>query len=226
MKGLFITGTDTNVGKTYVACLIPRDLNSRGINVIPRKPVESGCDLINGVLYPNDAALLLKASQADLSLDAVCPYRFSAPISPARAAKLSAQKIRLKDLVSTCTPDSTGTGIDPENDFLLTEGAGGFYSPLCEDGLNADLAEQLKLPVLLVANDQLGCINHILLSLQAIACRQLSVAAVILNQKCEQTDNSETNNFADLQELIDHNVICINHNAISAPNELISKLIV
>jgi len=226
MKGLFITGTDTNVGKTYIACLIARDLKSRGINVIPRKPVESACNLINGVLYPDDAALLLKASQSTSSLDEVCPYRFSAAISPARAARLTSQKIQLKDLVRTCTLNSANKSTDSENDFLLTEGAGGFYSPLCEDGLNADLAEQLKLPVLLIANDQLGCINHILLSLQAIASRQLSVSAVILNQNSAQTDNSETNNLEDLEEIIDHRVICVQHNATSAPEELISRLIV
>jgi dethiobiotin synthetase len=218
MKGLFITGTDTNVGKTYIACLIAAELKSRGINVVPKKPIESGCDLINGNLHPRDAALLLKASQSNLSLESVCPFRFEAAISPARAAKITHQKIQLNDLIATCTADN-----NPENDFLITEGAGGFYSPLCEDGLNADLAEKLKLPVLLVANDKLGCINHILLSLEAITARQLSVAAIILNQCDVQSTNNNANNFEDLQEISNHCIIGIKHNAASIPEELISR---
>jgi len=219
MKGLFITGTDTNVGKTYIACLIATELKSRGINIVPRKPVESGCELINGNLHPSDAALLLKASQSGLSLDNICPFRFEAAISPARAAKITNQKVQLNDLISICTADNNS-----ENDFIITEGAGGFYSPLCEDGLNADLAEKLKLPVLLVANDKLGCINHILLSLEAIAARQLSVAAIVLNQCDSPSTNNESNNLEDLLEISNHYIIVIKHNASSIPEELISRL--
>ena len=219
MKGLFITGTDTDVGKTYIACLIAAELKSKGINVIPKKPVESGCELINGNLYPNDAALLLKASQSDLSLDNVCPFRFEAAISPARAAKINNQKIQLNELISICTANNNS-----ENDFIITEGAGGFYSPLCEDGLNADLAEKLNLPILLVANDKLGCINHILLSLEAISARQLSVAAIVLNQCDAHTSHNETNNLEDLLEISNHYVTTIKHNATSIPEELISRL--
>jgi len=219
MRGLFITGTDTDVGKTYVACLIAAKLKSRGLNVAPKKPIESGCNFVNGNLHPNDAAQLLKATQSNLSLQSVCPFRFEAPISPARAAKINNQKIQLNDLVAACTAD-----INSENDFLITEGAGGFYSPLCEDGLNADLAEKLKLPVLLVANDKLGCINHILLSLEAIAARHLTVAAVILNQCEASSPNNESNNLEDLQEISDHCIIAIKHNTTSVPEELISRL--
>jgi len=219
MKGLFITGTDTNVGKTYIACLIASELKRRGVNVIPKKPVESGCDLVNGNLQPRDAALLLKASQSNLSLERVCPYRFEAAISPARAAKLTGQKIQLSDLLTACTHDN-----NPETDFLITEGAGGFYSPLCEDGLNADLAEKLKLPVLLVANDKLGCINHILLSLEAIAARRLPVAAIILNQCDAQPTNNETNNLEDLQEIVNHHVVAIKHDATSIPENVLVRL--
>jgi len=219
MKGLFITGTDTDVGKTYIACLIAAELKSKGINVIPKKPVESGCELINGNLYPNDAALLLKASQSNLSLDTVCPFRFEEAISPARAAKVNNQKIQLNELISICTADNNS-----ENDFIITEGAGGFYSPLCEDGLNADLAEKLNLPILLVANDKLGCINHILLSLEAISARQLSVAAIVLNQCDALSPLNETNNLEDLLEISNHYIIAIKHNATSIPEELISRL--
>jgi len=220
MKGLFISGTDTNVGKTYIACLIAAELKSRGINVIPKKPVESGCEIIDGSLHPRDAALLLKASQSNLSLDSVCPFRFEPAISPARAAKIVHQKIQLNELISICTAHN-----NPENDYLITEGAGGFYSPLCEDGLNADLAENLDLPVLLVANDKLGCINHILLSLEAIAARNLPVAAVVLNQCDSNLSHSESNNFEDLVEISNHYIISIKHNATSIPDELISRLI-
>ncbi len=175
MKGIFITGTDTNVGKTYVACKIAVQLIKKNINVIPRKPVESGCKKINDTLLPDDALKLQQASQSNETLETICPYRFQQAISPARAAQLTHQKITLKQLTQTCTKQKN------ENGFLLVEGAGGFYSPICENALNADLAKKLKLPILLVAEDRIGCINQILLSLDAIAKYQLDIKAIVLN---------------------------------------------
>ena len=174
-RGIFITGTDTDVGKTYIGVQIASALHESQIQVCPRKPIESGCQLIEGTLHPDDANQYFVAVEKKVSLDDICPYRFEPPISPQRAARLANQPICIEQAHQACINNIN------EKDFLIVEGAGGFYSPLCEKGLNAELAEVLQLPILLVANDQLGCINHILLTIEAIQKRNLALCAIILN---------------------------------------------
>ncbi len=198
-KGLFITGTDTGVGKTHISCLLARQLLSAGYTPVPRKPVESGCSRnADGQLLAADAQALMQASQYPQPQHMVCPYPLQAAISPAEAARLQGERISLTQLQQACA--LTDDEAHNERSRLLVEGAGGFYSPLCADGLNADLAQQLKLPVLLVAEDKLGCINHILLSLQAIESRGLEVFAVVLNQI--NPASSAMNNATELAQLI------------------------
>lgn len=193
MPGIFITGTDTGVGKTHVGSWLARELTSRGMRVVPRKPVESGCARQGTELMPQDALALKNAAQYSGTLQLVCPYPFEAAISPARAAQLVNKELRIEDLKNACL-----NGVS-ENDFLLMEGAGGFYSPLCSDGLNADLAQALGLPVLLVAEDRVGCINHVLLTLEAAHKRGLQVKAVVLNRK--NPAPSDMDNLTELQAL-------------------------
>ena len=199
MKGLFITGTDTGVGKTHIACLLARQFIAEGFTPIPRKPVESGCQIAeDSSLIPADALALCSACEYPQPLSTVCPYPLKAAMSPAEAARREQKEIHLDQLLKACRPVS-GEAIT-DSSVLLVEGAGGFYSPLCNNALNADLAEQLGLPVLLVADDKLGCINHILLSIEAIKSRKLNVLAVILNQI--QTPPDDINNAAELARLI------------------------
>jgi dethiobiotin synthetase len=173
-NGLFITGTDTGVGKTYISSLLIRALRSRGVLVVPRKPVESGCrNSPDGTLLPSDGMALLEAAGLD-DLDEVTPFRFSAPLAPPQAATREGQDIRLQQLINACSRH--------DDSLMIVEGAGGFLSPIASDGLNADLAIALELPVLLVAADRLGCINHCLLTIEAIEHRGLAIAGVILNQ--------------------------------------------
>ncbi|MDH5612508.1 MAG: dethiobiotin synthase [Gammaproteobacteria bacterium] len=195
MRGIFVTGTDTDVGKTYVATLLAAQLTTSGIKIIPRKPIESGCSPQHGELIPSDASALKTAANYQGDLSEVCSYRFEPALSPVRAARMAQQKITIEQLSHVCK-HNTGDG------FVLVEGAGGFYSPLAEDGLNADLAAALQLPVLLVAHDRLGCINQILLTAEAIAHRGLRLAAIVLNAK-DQKNNSAMDNAEDLREHID-----------------------
>ena len=194
MRGIFVSGTGTDVGKTFVATLLAKQLTTNGHTVVPRKPIESGCQRKNGELLPADAIALKSAADYVGDLADVCPYRFEPALSPVRAASMDKQKITIEQLSDACKHSS-------EDGFLLVEGAGGFYSPLAEDGLNADLAEALQLPVLLVANDRLGCINQILLTVEAISNRGLKLAAVVLNNKQAEKDLA-MNNAEDLSELI------------------------
>ena len=195
MQGVFITGTSTDVGKTFIATEIARQLCQRDITVIPKKPVESGCIKQGDELIPQDASALKEAANYQGPLSDVCPYCFEPAISPVRAAHLANKILTTEQLVSTCLQGS-------EEGFLLVEGAGGFYSPLAENGLNADLAVGLQLPVLLVADDRLGVLNQVLLNAEAIKLRGLQLAAVVLNQ-LDTDRNEHMDNSADLREQLD-----------------------
>ena len=195
-RGLFITGTDTDVGKTYIGAQIVARLNKMNFNVVPRKPIESGCKRIDEILHPHDANQYYEAIERIFPLSDICPFRFEPAISPQRAARLVNQPISVEETKQACLKNVN------EKDFLVVEGAGGFYSPLCEDGLNADIAEALQFPILLIANDKLGCINHILLTIEAIQNRNLKIYSIVLNGK-NQTHDDSMNNIDDLKTLVD-----------------------
>jgi len=160
--------------------------------VIPKKPIESGCIRKGDELIPQDALALKNAANYSGPLSDVCPYRFEPPISPVRAAHLANKVLTTEQLFSICLQGS-------EEGFLLVEGAGGFYSPLAENGLNADLAVALQLPVLLVADDKLGVLSQVLLNAEAIQMRGLHLAGVVLNN-LENNSNEYMDNTADLRE--------------------------
>ena len=169
-SGLFITGTDTNIGKTWVGVQLIQALKQQGRYIDARKPVESGWQ---ADISQTDAWQLAQA--ADNPLDQVCHYRLTAPLAPPRAATLENLRLTLGDLTQACYTHHQ------QSHLLYVEGAGGFYSPIAHDGLNADLAQKLNLPIILISENRLGCINHILLIAEAIAYRQLNLAGVILN---------------------------------------------
>ena len=173
-EGLFITGTDTGIGKTWVGCHTAKALRQRGVKLQVRKPAESGCLMTASGLLPRDAQALRAASGSPEPLERICPYRFQAAVSPPRAAELEGRSLTLAMLIEACqrSPDH----------WLMVEGAGGFYSPIAEDGVNADLAAALSLPLLVVAPDRLGVINQVLLTLEAARRRGLEVMAVFLNR--------------------------------------------
>jgi len=218
MKGIFVTGTDTNVGKTYISCQIALALKQKHINVLPRKPVESGCKLVKGVLLPEDASLLLNASQTSSSLDEVCPYRFAQAISPSVAAKLSGESLSLEQLKIACLNNIS------DNDFLLVEGAGGFYSPICEDALNADLANELKLPVILITEDRVGAVNQVLLTINAIETYKLNLLAIVLSSPTINPQIKHANNLSELSHLTNYPIFSTPYSQ-SIPVELSEMLI-
>ena len=216
-KGLFITGTDTDVGKTYIGAQIVSQLHDQGINAVPRKPIESGCGYSGNELIPADASKYYEAAKKKYSLNEICPFRFEPAISPQRAARLVNKPVHLKEVVNACTKNLA------DDDYLVVEGAGGFYSPLCEDGKNSDLAKCLNLPVLLVASDKLGCINHILLTIDAIHHNELSLAAVILNQQ-EKIKKQSMNNFEDLQNYLDVPIFTVSYDEAISKNVILTIL--
>jgi dethiobiotin synthetase len=176
-RGLFITGTDTSVGKTYVATLIARSLVAAGHRVGVYKPAASGCRRASGRLVSDDAALLWKAAGSPGELDRVCPQRFAQPLAPHLAARAQGQAL---------DGDLLRSGVDywrERSDIVLVEGAGGLMSPLGDEEYVADLAQDLGYPLVVVTRNILGTINHTLQTLIVAATFRggLPVAGVVLN---------------------------------------------
>lgn len=183
--GFFITGTDTEIGKSHVTASLGRTLSEHGIAATPRKPIASGCILqADGSLLSEDAALLHHHFETQDSLDQVCPYLFEPAVSPHLAMQSAGQSLTIEKLAENCQP------IDGQ--LVFVEGAGGFYSPIAADGLNSDLAQTLGYPVILVVGDRLGCINHALLTIDAIEANGLILKAIIVNQLSENSHYSLT----------------------------------
>jgi dethiobiotin synthetase len=175
-KGIFITGTDTGVGKTFFACGLAALLKKSGYKVGVMKPVETGCDQANGKLVPQDAAALKEASGCELPLEQICPYRFREPLAPSVAAERDGARIDIDYLMS-------GYGeISETHDITIVEGAGGLLVPLLPSYTYADFAKVLKLPIIVVAENKLGMVNHLLLTLEHASCKGLSVLGYVLNQ--------------------------------------------
>lgn len=210
-QGVFITGTDTGVGKTRIGAALAWQLSRCGLRVRPRKPVESGCPEEAGGLRPQDAWTLREAAGGVDALDSVCPYRLRAPLSPERAARLEAVPLSLGMLYEACWAEVG------DEDFLLVEGAGGFYSPIAEGALNADLAGGLGLPVLVVAADRLGTLNHTLLTVEAVRMRGLALAGLVLNQPIPQADGGDMDNAEDLARWLRCAVLRMPHSLDGGP---------
>ena len=159
-SGLFITGTGTGVGKTYVAALIARALREAGKRVGVYKPVASGCEMRGGALVSPDAVALWEAAGRPGTLEQVCPQMFAAPLAPHLAARAEGRRV---DAAAACA-----TGIDfwrETSDIVLVEGAGGLMSPISDDDYNADLAAEFGYPLVVVAANELGTINATLQTL-------------------------------------------------------------
>ncbi len=209
-SGYFITGSDTDVGKTYIACQIVQQLAAAGLEVETRKPAESGCRPgPGGEMLTNDAAALQRANGDREPIERISPYRFRAALAPHRAARLEGHRLLIENLIDACSRDHADR-------CLIVEGAGGFYSPLAENGLNADLAGTLQLPVIIVVHDRIGAVNQALMTTQAVTSRHLRVAAIILNQVTPITD-PDMDNAADLQAHCDLPVFRCEHGALLPP---------
>lgn len=194
LGGFFITGTDTDVGKTFVSGCIASNLLQEGIPLAPRKPIASGCQRqADGSLLAEDALFLQQSSHSTESLETICPYQFEPAISPHTAIKRAKLSITVSDLALACRTK--------DNQFALVEGSGGFYSPIAKDGLNKDLAVKLRYPVVLVVANRLGCINQTLLTIQAIEDAGLTIHSIIVNQV--STDN-EVNYAEGLEAFTEH----------------------
>ncbi len=174
-KGYFVTGTDTGVGKTVMACALLYAFAARGLRAAGMKPVAAGAEWRDGVLANADVEQLLGAGNVAAPRELVNPYCFAPPIAPHIAAARAGATIALDRIVSCYG------GLAALADVVVVEGAGGFRVPLAPGVDTADLAGRLGLPVVLVVGIRLGCINHALLTAEAITARGLMLAGWVAN---------------------------------------------
>ena len=175
-QAFFITGTDTGVGKTYVACKLIRDHVAQGHRVIGMKPVAAGCDLVNGQWVNDDVLRLEEASNVKAPRELVNPYSFKEAVAPHIAAENAGIEI------NTDVIKQAFQALSKLADIVIVEGAGGFLVPLNDQQSMADLPAALDIPVILVVGMRLGCINHSLLTVEAIKMRGLNLHGWVANQ--------------------------------------------
>jgi dethiobiotin synthetase len=186
LPGLFVTGTDTEVGKTVVASAIAATLAARGERVAVFKPVVTGLDEATGA--PPDHGLLRASAHSSQRLDEVSPYRFGPPLSPHLAAELAGTSIEPDRLLAGAARAGAGA------DALIVEGVGGLLVPLAPNYLVRDFARALELPLVIVSRPGLGTINHTLLTLEAARAAGLEVVAVVFTEWPDDAGNPELSN--------------------------------
>ncbi|OXY82347.1 dethiobiotin synthase [Oceanimonas doudoroffii] len=195
-KTFFVTGTDTEVGKTFVTRALMRAAKEAGKQVLGYKPVASGCELIDGSLKNEDALTLQAESSIKLPYAMHNPFAFAPAIAPHIAAEQAGEVIALPRIAEGLTRLRETTA-----DWIFAEGAGGWRLPLGQGHFLSDWVKKEHLPVILVVGARLGCINHALLSLEAIRHDGLVVAGWVLNRVDAHMSHYEEN-AATLKQLI------------------------
>ena len=176
-RAYFITGTDTGVGKTSVAVALLQAAAKRGLSTAAVKPVAAGCERSNEGLRNDDALQLQQACTITLTYEQINPFALQPAIAPHFAAAREGLQLEAKQLARQCQ-----SVLDLKADLTVIEGAGGWRVPLNDKETFADIAKSLKVPVILVVDIKLGCLNHALLSAEAIRADGLCLAGWVANQ--------------------------------------------
>ena len=217
-RGILITATDTGAGKTYVACLLGKRLRQDGLAVLPLKPVESGCiPGKGGDPFPADAAALRDAFAPDLPLSTVCLYSLSGALSPHLASRLEGVFIDLQRIRQKITEAVRSFA------FLLIEGAGGITVEIRDGYSFADLARDFSMPVLIVAGNRLGVLNHLQLTLRYLESQGIPLFGVILNDGTREFFPAREHNEAEIRRIVCERYLGrIPHGAAFLPEEIFS----
>jgi dethiobiotin synthetase len=183
-KGVFVTATDTEVGKTFISALLVSILIRQGVKCTYYKPVATGCTIKDGSLVSEDLSYLRRFTQLSMEENLHCPVRYEKPLSPLAAAQLegreldlAAIRMALRDLQSV-------------SDCMIVEGIGGVMVPLKKNYFVLDLIAEMKYPALVVARPTLGTINHTLLTLSALRTRQIPIIGFLTNGKRDSEDEA------------------------------------
>jgi dethiobiotin synthetase len=188
--GIFVTGTDTGVGKTVVGCALAEELRRRRVDVGVMKPVETGV----GPQGPLDAISLLESAQTKDALDLVCPQRFALPAAPIVAAAAEGKVVALAAIRDAFEQ------LAARHERMVVEGAGGLLVPIARDYSMADLARELGLPLLVVTRASLGTINHTRLTLEVAVHRGLPIAGVVISHGPRAISTTDAKNLEALRE--------------------------
>ena len=193
MHSFFITGTDTNIGKTAITCSLIAKCIEEGFRAGGMKPVAAGCHIENGYMISDDVKKIIEVSNVDLNIKEINPYSFELPIAPHISFKSNEIDIHLikKYLRS----------FENKMDYLFIEGVGGYAVPLTETFTTADLVENLDVPVILVVGMKLGCINHALLTVESILNKKQKLCGWVAN-RIDGDMQAYEENFSFLKEKI------------------------
>jgi dethiobiotin synthetase len=194
-QAFFVTGTDTGVGKTHIACKLIAAYVAQGYKVIGMKPVAAGCELVDGVWVNEDVLKLEAVSNVQAPRELINPYSFKEAIAPHIAAERVGVEINIEVIQQAFNK------LKDIADIVIVEGAGGFLVPLNTMQSTADLALALNIPVILVVSMKLGCINHSLLTIEAIQARNLTLHGWVANL-LDQNMNALAENEATLAQRI------------------------
>lgn len=174
-NGLFITGTDTGVGKTVVTAGLAMLLRAQHQSVGVMKPIQTGCRLVNGKPFPDDTKILLRAAGTKDPLELVTPYRFHSPLAPLVAGRIERERILPSKILRAYRR------LKRRHSFILVEGIGGILVPITKKDRVLDLIRLLDLPLLIVARSGLGTLNHTLLTVHQARQTGIPIVAILLN---------------------------------------------
>ncbi len=192
----FVTGTDTEIGKTLISATLLHHLSMRGLRTIGMKPVAAGVTVSNGIASNDDIDALAAASNIDAPRSLTTPYLLHTPAAPHLAAAIDGVTISTDHIIDCYAH------LAEQAEAIVVEGVGGFCVPLTDDADTADLAQRLNLPVILVVGMRLGCLNHALLTAQTIRAMGLTLAGWVAN--CVPPDMPHVDeNIAALQARLD-----------------------
>lgn len=195
MFKIFITATDTDSGKTFVATALVKALTNTANKVAVYKPISAGCNIINNELVNNDALLLKQVANCEQSITSINPIAFEEPIAPHIAANKANMVISVDDILLNYTDV-----INLAADYTITEGAGGWRLPLGEGKFLSEFVKQSEQQVILVVNMKLGCLNHAVLTYQSIIADGLECIGWVAN--CFEGMNYLEENIIELSSLL------------------------
>ncbi|MDP6545733.1 MAG: dethiobiotin synthase [Phycisphaerae bacterium] len=185
LRGAFVTGTDTGVGKTVIAGAIARSLNNAGVRTEVFKPAASGCRRDRGQLVSEDAEFLAACADSSRTLEEIAPLRYAAALAPNVAAERAGRKVDVEAIFEAYRQ------LEGASDAVIVEGVGGLMCPISDDLWVVHLAMMMALRVVIVARPDLGTINHTLLTIHAARSAGLQVAGVIVNRYRGDTEGSD-----------------------------------
>lgn len=191
IKGFFVTGTDTDIGKTLIASALLILLKQKYFKTVALKPIASGCIMTSKGLRSPDAYLLQKYMTEKLAYSEINPFAFLEPISPHIAAKIADQVLSVKIIMDACQDI-----LKKQIDYLVIEGIGGWLVPLNAHETTADLAKAFGYPIILVVGMRVGCLNHTLLTIESMRKKSITLAGWVANSMQSEmpylTDHIET----------------------------------